>query len=217
MNRHVVGTFLLVGLLVTSGCIGFLTGDSALTFESNEVSVNGEAQSETGYDQARRTSSKVTKSFSAAGQTRNVTVVNHVAEYKRTVGVPGLAEQELARFTVFASPEVEVLDRTFNPLADLSNRDLAMQLQEKYETVSDVQAESDRTVTVLGQETTVTRFSAKATVEGGQQIDVYFHLTKFKHGDDFVVAVAIYPRELDGEQSKVDTLIAGIEHSAGED
>lgn len=213
MNRRVAAALLLAGLLATSGCIGFLTGQNALTFESNPVSVSGQAQSQTGYDQARKEPSTVTKSFSAAGETRNVTVTNHVAEYKRTVGVAGLAEGELARFTVISSPEVEVLGQTFNPLAELSNRELAAQFQKKYETVSDVQAVGDRTETVLGEEVTVTKFTARATIQGGQQMDVYLHITKFKHGDDYVVAVAVYPRQLDGEQENVNVLLSGIQHS----
>jgi len=209
--RRQLAAALLVVLMVSSGCIGFLTGSSALTFAANDVRVSDQALSETGYEESRDESQNVTRTVSAAGETRNVTVTNHVAEYQRSVSLLG-SSQPLARATVIASPEVEVAGQTFNPLADLSDRDLAQQLQSEYDTVENVQFESNRTVTVLGDEVTVSKFSAEATTQGGQSVDVFVHITKTKDGDDFVVGVAVYPQRLDGEQQAVDTLLSGIEH-----
>jgi hypothetical protein len=211
--RRQVAAALLVVLMVSSGCIGFLTGQSALTFAANDVSVSEQAREDTGYQQARDTSTNVTRTFSAAGTTRNVTVTNQVAEYQRSVSLLG-DSQPLARATVIASPEVEVAGQTFNPLADLSNRELAQRLQQQYDTVQNVQFRSNRTETVLGEEVTVSKFGAEATTEGGQSVDVVLHITKTKDGDDFVVGVAVYPERLDGEQQAVNTLFSGIQHES---
>lgn len=212
--RRQLAAALLVVLMVSTGCIGFLTGSSALTFAADDVRVSEQALSDTGYEQSRDTSQNVTRTFEAAGETRNVTVTNHVAEYQRSVSLLGNS-QPYARATVIASPEVEVAGQTFNPLSDLSNRDLAEQLQSEYETVQNVQFESNRTVTVLGDEVTVSKFSAEATTEAGQSVDVYVHVTKTQDGEDFVVGVAVYPQQLDGEQAAVDTLLSGIQHDTG--
>lgn len=209
--RRQLAAALLVVLMVSSGCIGFLTGSSALTFSANDVSVSEQARSDTGYEQSRDTTTEVTRTFAAAGETRNVTVTNHVAEYQRSVSLLGNS-QPYARATVIASPEVNVLGQTFNPLADLSNRELAQRLQSEYDTVQNVQYESERTETVLGEEVTVSKFSAEATTTAGQTMDVYVHITKTKDGDDFVVGVAVYPKQLDGEEQAVNTLLSGIEH-----
>ena len=209
--RRQLAAALLVVLLVSSGCIGFLTGSSALTFEADDVRVSEQALSDTGYEESRDTTQEITRTFTAAGESRNVTVTNHVAEYQRSVSLLGTS-QPYARATVISSPEVEVAGQTFNPLADLSNRDLAQQLQSEYETVQNVRFEENRTVTVLGDEVTVSKFSAEATTEGGQSVDVYVHVTKTRDGDDFVVGVAVYPQALDDEQESVDTLLAGIQH-----
>lgn len=213
--KRAVPALLLVGLLVTGGCLGFLTGEEAVKFESNEVSVSEDAQSATGYEQARKEANTITRNFSAAGETRQVKVTNHLAEYKRQVNIPALGEQELARFTVLSTPKVEVLDRTFNPVGDMSNREIAEMVQQEYQSVSDIQKTGERNVTVLGEQRKVTEFEARAQTVGGQQVDVYLHITKFGHGDDYIVSVAVYPQQLN-EQENVDRLLKGVEHATGE-
>lgn len=204
----------LVAVLLTSGCLGFITGQEAASFESTPVSVSESARSDAGYQEVRVESETVTRTFSAAGQSREVEVTNHVAEYSRSAQLPVLADQEVARFTVFSTPQVNVLNRSFNPVGDLSNRELAQRLQEKYETISDVRPVGNRTVTALGKGRRVSKFRATATTVGGQDVDVVLHVANFRHEDDFIVVVAVYPEKLDGEQANVDTLIGGIQHGA---
>jgi hypothetical protein len=204
----------LVGLLATSGCLGFITGSNALAFEADDVTVTQQARSDAGYSEARHEAFTNTQEFTVAGQTREVKVTNHIAEYERTVSLPVLGEQPLARFSVISSPGVEIAGQTLNPLGKFSDRELAMQFQEKYDTVSDVRFVDNRTVEVQGGQETVSKFTATATLESGQEADVYLHIAKYKDGDDFIVAVAVYPQNLDGEQSNVDTLLSGIEHPA---
>lgn len=213
--RRTLPAIVLAGLILTGGCIGFLTGEETLSFEADQATVDQDTRSETDYQQTRSESQTITRNFSAAGQTRTVTVTNQVTEYKRQISIPIVEDQELARFTVLSTPKVQVLNRTFNPVANLSNRQLAQQFQEKYETIDDVQHAGDRSVTVLGQETTVSKFSARAKIVDGQTIDVYFHIAQVDHGDDFIIGVAVHPQEVD-EQERVDQLYGGITHQSGE-
>jgi len=211
--RRQLAVALLVVLVVSSGCIGFLTGQSALTFAANDVSVSEQARSDTGYEQAVDDTQVVNRTFSVGGQSRNVSVTNHVAEYQRSVSLLGNS-QPLARMTVVSSPAVAVAGQTFNPLGDRTDRELAQQLQSEYRTVRNVQFEGDRTETVLDEEATVSEFSAEAETRAGQSVDVYLHIVKTRDGDDFVVGIAVYPQRLDGEQQAVDTLLSGIEHES---
>jgi hypothetical protein len=211
-RRRVAVGLALVALVATSGCIGFLTGSESLTFDSDPVAVSGDAQDESGYDEVRRGTENVTREFEVAGQTREVEVRNHQAEYSRTVSVPTVGEQEFARFTVLSTPKVEIAGETFNPVGDWDNRELALRLQQEYDTIENVREEDERTVTVLGNETTVTRFRADAQTEAGQSVEVFIDVTQVGDGDDFVVAVAVYPTELDGETDRVDTLLEGVQH-----
>ena len=43
-------------------------------------------------------------------------------------------------------------------------------------------------------------------------IDVYVHLTKVRHDGDYVIAIAVHPQGLPGEEERVDALLEGIEH-----
>lgn len=207
----------LAGLLVTSGCISFLTGEEALTFDSDTVSVDDTATQETGYEQFRNESSRMNRTYAVAGQERNVTVTNHVAEYAKSVSVPLFGDKQVARFTVFATPKVTIAGQgPFNPVSDMNNTQLALLLQRQYTSIDNVQRESERSTTVLGEETTVTKFRADATMVGGQSTEVFFHLTKVEDGDDYVVLLGIYPTQVE-EEENVFRMMAGAEHPAGDD
>lgn len=212
MKRGTV-TLLLVGLMVSSGCIGFLTGEKALTFTAGQATVSQQALSDTGYSKTRATDPVVTRNFSG----RQVKVTNHLVEYKRQVSVLGL-NQELARFTVMATPKVQIVDGgpVFNPVAKLSNQELAEQFQQKYKSVENVELVGNRSVPVLGENVRVSKFSARATTVSGQQMEVYLHIAQAETENDFVIAVAVYPQKLTGEQERINTLLKGIQHSPPE-
>lgn len=212
--RRSGGAAVLALLLVTSGCIGFVTGGKPLTFESGQVEVSQAAQRDTNYDRARAGTQAITRNFSVLGQTRQVKVTNYIAEYDRGVTLPLLGTQELARFTVLATPKVSVLGRTFNPVADFSNRELVQLLQRKYTAIQNVRLVGNRTVTILGEEVRVSKFSARATIQDGQTIDVYLHIAKTETDEDFVIAVAVHPQTLPAEQQAVNRLLGGIEHES---
>ncbi|MCG1003068.1 MULTISPECIES: DUF6517 family protein [Halobacterium] len=210
MQRRTAVAVALAALIATSGCLGILGGDG-LSFSASQATVSEDALQETGYEEASVNESVITREFSAAGQSRNVTVTNWVAMYERTVDVPVLGEQRAAVFGAFSSPEVSVVGQSFNPIDDYSEKDLAQLAQQQYDGLSVGQTASTRDVTVLNKSTTVTKFEGTADISG-QSVDVFIHVTKVKHDGDYVVAVAIYPQDLDGEQENVDELLAGLEH-----
>lgn len=209
MNRNVAAGTLLALLVVTSGCMGVLSGP--VTFSASEVSVSDQARADTGYEVNRTEQQTVTREFSAAGQTKEVEVNNWIAEYHKSVGIDGVAEQPVATFVVFASPQVDVLGQSFNPLDEYSNRELAETFTQRMENVEDVQQVSTRNETMLGETTEVTTFEATVTTAMGIEFDASLHVTKVKHDGDFVVAVGAYPKQIDGE-GDVNRLIEGVEH-----
>lgn len=213
--RRVVASLALAVLLVTSGC-SFITGQDALTFTASDVSVSQQAVDDTGYSESRDTTQGITRNFTVGNETRTVEVTNHIAEYKRQVEVGPVVSGELARFTVFSTPKVSIAEQgPFNPVGELSNAELARRLQQEYDTIQNVQLVENRTQQMLGEEVTVSKFSAEARTQAGQTVDVYLHVAKTDHGDDFVVAVAVYPQQLDGEQQRVNTMLGGVQHETG--
>lgn len=212
MTRNVVVGVALALMILTSGCIGVLSGP--VTFTASEATVSDAALQDTGYEENRTTEMTVSQTFSAAGQRKEVKVVNWISEYHHSVGIPGLAEQKVAVFATFASPQVEVLGKSFNPLSKYDNRQLAEQFTAKLQNVRIQREVGTRQVTMLGNRTTVSKYEATVTTVAGLQFDAYLHVTKVEHGDDHVVALAVYPTQLDGHDQKVDRLIEGLRHEA---
>lgn len=208
-RSNAIGTALLVALVATSGCLGLLTGDAS--FEASPASVGDAALEETGYELSDNRTQNLSRNVSAAGQEREVTVVNHLATYNRNVSFGPLGEQEVARFALLSTPAVEIGGRTLNPVGDWSERRIVERLSSQYSGLNDVSHQDNRTVAALGEDRTVERFTGTARIQG-QRIDVTLHVTKFQHGEDFVVAVGIHPEQLPDEQDRVDTLLSGVEH-----
>lgn len=214
-DRRALANVAVAALLLTAGCVGFLTGEEALSFDASRVVVADDAHSEAGYEEVRVESTETNQSVTVAGQTRTVSMTNRVAGYQRAVELGPAGNRSFAQFTVFTTPLIEVAGQTLNPLTGVSDREVVAQLRTGYDSLEDVRPAGNRTVEVLGEGRTVSRFHATSTV-AGKEVDLTLHVTKFRHGEDVVVAVAIHPARLDGERARVETMLGGIEHEAGD-
>jgi len=194
----------------TAGC-GFITGDEALSFVAEPAPVGEQALSETGYEQSQLRTQNVSREFTVAGQTRQVNVTNELAMYERSVELGLLGEQRAAVFVTFSSPEVSVAGQSFNPISDMSGRQLLSRFSSQYEGLTVGQQVDNRTQTVLGQETAVEKYDGSAQLSGSS-VDVSVHVTRVEHQDDYIVALGIYPQQLSGEEEHVFTMLDGIEH-----
>ncbi len=211
MRAHrTIASVLLAALIVTSGCVGFLTGSEALEFSASKATPSDRALSDTGYEEVGVEEQTVNETVSAAGQEREVEVTNWMAQYDRSVDLGTLGSQRAAVFVAFATPQVEVAGKTFNPVGDMSNRELLRQLQSRYDGLQVGAQVGNDSVTALGEERAVETYEGQAGFQGATA-DVYVHVTTFEHDGDFVIAVAVYPQQLDGEQERVYALIGGLE------
>ncbi|QLG62590.1 DUF6517 family protein [Halorarum salinum] len=213
-RRVLLGGTALTLAAGTAGCLGFLTGEEPLSFEAEPAAAADGTASETGYETDGPRAETVTREFTAAGQTREVEVTNRITTYEKTVEVGTLGEAKLGVFAAIASPKVEIAGRTLNPIEDHSNDDLVELLASQYEGIEDPSAVDERTVETLGSETTFTKYEAVATFDG-QEVDVYVHVGRVESGDDFVVAMGVYPRAMeDQEEPNVVSLAGSLEHPA---
>lgn len=212
MQRRTVA-ILAVALTMTSAGCGFLLGNEALSFSSDPVTVADQTVSNTGYEETNVTAENATRNFSAAGETRTVRVVNHLAQYERQVQLSTIGEsQPAAVVVVLSSPEIDVAGQTLNPISGLDERQILDKFSSSYEGLTVGQRVDNRTVQSLDGERTLSKFEGTATLAGTEQ-DVYVHVTKYKHESDFVTAVAIYPQSLEGEEDTVVTLLNNFEHA----
>ena len=211
-GRRLAVALSVVLLTTTAGC-GFITGESALTFSASPTTVTDGAQSETGYEEVTVEEQTVTRTFSAADQSREVEVTNQLAQYERQVDLGPLGSPRAAVFVTLTSPEVEVAGQTFNPISDMSNREILAEFESQYDGISVGDRVGSQSVAVLGGSASVEKFEGSATLSG-TQVDTYVHAMKVKDGGDYVVAVAIYPQQIPGEEEEVLGLIEALEHSS---
>jgi hypothetical protein len=208
MNRQAAVAAALAVLVAASGCMGILGGP--VSFSASQATAADATLEETGYEEVNVSESEITREFSAAGQSKNVTVTNWIAMYERQVEVLGMS-QRAAVFGAFATPQVEVLGQTFNPIEDYSNRRLVNLAQQQYSGLTIGEQAGTRNVQMLNTTAEVAKFNGEASI-GGSSVDVYVDVTKVKHDGDIVVGIAIYPQRLDGEQQKVDALLQNLQH-----
>jgi len=204
---------LLTVLVVTSGCIGFLTGEEAITVEAEKAVTDQAVAEDGGYELNQSETIAIERNLTFAGVTRQVRVTNWVTTYDKAVEIPLFGRLRLGMFGVISTPAVEIAGEPRNPIGDYDNDQLVALFESRYQQISDVERVSSRQLTVLGKETTVTKYAATTTIQG-QEVDVYVHVTKLQHESDFIVALGIYPRQLDGEQDNVLEMMRAIEHPA---
>jgi hypothetical protein len=211
--RKLAVALLLAVLVVSSGCVGFLLGNEALSFTAEPAVTDDAAASEAGYETSGTNSSTTERTFTVAGQERQVEVTNRMTTYEKSVELPVLGEVRAGTLSLISTPAVEIGPRTFNPIGDYDNDRLVGLVESQYGGVSDTERVSSTEIRMLGTTTNVTKYAATATLQG-QEVDVFIHVTKVRDGEDFVVGVGVYPQRLDGEEENVLAMLRAAEHPA---
>lgn len=201
----------LVAAVLTSGCVGVLTGSEPAVFEASPAEVSEEARAETDFQPEDDRVEWTNRTVEVAGQEREVRVRNHVALYERPAVAEGPDDITFGVFAVVATPQASIAGQALNPIGRMDPRQLVEQIAQQQGNLRDVQREGTRNVTVLGTEEEVVRFSAVAEQQG-VEVPVYVEVTRVSHDGDFVIALGIYPQGSDELRSQVTTLFRGVEH-----
>ncbi|WP_121821537.1 DUF6517 family protein [Halostella salina] len=212
LSRRAFGGLVTGAIVAGSGCLGFILGNEAQEFEASAATAGDASLEETEYEAAGEQESErmeIDRTFSAANQERQVVAVNYMSEYDRSVSVLSV-EQRAAVFVAFSTPKVEILGETFNPIEEMSNRDLIQQVQGKYGGMEVGDEVGTTDVSTLGETVTLSKFEGQADLDG-TTVDVYIHIGQVDHDGDYVVPIAVYPRQLDEEENVV-ALVEGLEH-----
>lgn len=213
--RRTGAALALGGIGATSGCLGVITGSEPAEFSANLASVPDSTLESTGFEEYRVEPLEITREFEAAGQTREVVVTNQLAQYDKAAEVFG-ERLRASLFVALSTPAVEIAGRTFNPVGDLSTRELAQRMLTRYDDVQNLSQEGEDTVSVLGTDTTVGLFTADATVAQNVTTEVTLHVAEaVRSGPDFVVAVGAYPSMLSDQGDDVRTMLRAVDHDGG--
>lgn len=195
-----------------SGCLDFITGGAA-EFEASPSRVPQSVLDETGYELDGVSDQEIERTFEAGGESRDVVVTNKIAEHHKSVSIveAGLDDADAAVFTSMTTPQAEVLGESFNPVEDMSAREIAQMVQQQYELAANPSQENEQTVTINGEETTMTKFRADARFQGNP-VELFMHITEaVELGDDFVVTFGGYPTVLSGEEANIVQMAEAVE------
>lgn len=205
----------------TAGCTDQLPfiGDGPLEFSAVPASVPETVLDETGYEEHEVEEVVTEETFEVGGRTQDVVVTNWQAEYDKAVDLgeflPSDERVRAAVVTVLTTPQVDVLGRSFNPVADMESEELAEMVQDQFEQFDGMERVGEETLAVGGESTTVGEFEGEAVLaEGGGTIDLTLHIGEaVESGDDLVVAVGGYPTQLrEQERSHVVSMFEAIDH-----
>ncbi|MFC6785134.1 DUF6517 family protein [Halobaculum halobium] len=192
-----------------------MTGSEPAEFSASVASVPDSTLESTGFEEYRVEPMEITREFTVADQTREVVVTNQVAEYDKAAEILGERIQA-SLFVALSTPAVEIAEQTFNPVGELSTRELARRMLSQYDGISNLQSDGEETVTVLGTDTTVGLFTADATVTEGVTVEIRLHVSEaVRAGGDFVVTVGAYPTRLSGQADDVRTMMRSVTHDGG--
>lgn len=197
----------------SAGCVGVITGSEPAEFSSGTATVPASALEGTGYESVGVEALEIDETFSVAGQERRVVVTNRLAQYDKSIELLTGDSYRGALFAVLATPAIEILGRTMNPVAELGSGELARRALAEYEGLGTLREEGTETVTVLGTETEVGLFSTDAEIVAGVTTEVRIHVAEaVRAGEDFVIAIGAYPALASGEADAVRTMMRAIRH-----
>lgn len=207
MNRRTVlaglGATCLAGL---SGCLGLV---GLAEHESSPAGVEVAAREETDYEQTAIEPLSVEREVGPTNET--VTVTNYMTSHEKGVDMGQLGRQRGAVFNVLTTPAVNILGRELNPVKEMSTAELVDLVRQNYDGIENIQHKSDTDITVLGQSTTQSRFTADATFHG-QDVPVNVHITEAVEADtDLLVTIGVYPEYVQRfEEPHITTLTEAV-------
>ncbi|MDL5362812.1 DUF6517 family protein [Halalkalicoccus sp. NIPERK01] len=210
MTRRAFGGLVAGTAAATAGCMEAATGDGPLTFEATEIRASETAVEDTGYDHRTTETVPFTKEFEVGGVSREVRADTVVSKYDKAIDMGPLGSQRSALFVVASTPKAEVGGRTFNPIEDMDNRELAEEFQSRYGEVTIRDEISTEVISVLDEDVDLSTFEAETELEG-QPIDVRLHLGVAETDDDLVVLLGGHPRRITDEEANIVTLAESVE------
>ncbi|MFD1563989.1 DUF6517 family protein [Haloarchaeobius amylolyticus] len=214
MNRRTVLAGLgAAGFAGLSGCLGLVGLDE---HESSPAGVEAGAREETGYEQTAIEPLSVEREVGPTNET--VTVTNYMTAHEKSVDMQLLGSRRGAVFNVLTTPQVSILGRELNPVEEMSTQELVDLVRQNYDGIENIEHEDDTDVTVLGQSTTQSRFTADAEFDG-QDVPVNVHITEaVEADDDLLVTIGVYPEYVQPqEEPNITTLVEGVTTDVDED
>ncbi|WP_299233118.1 DUF6517 family protein [Natronomonas sp.] len=205
-RRKLLATAGAAAALGVSGCLGAIGMDE---HEASPAGVEQAVREETGYEQTNVEELVVERTVDAVSE--DITVTNYLTEHEKAVDLGPIGSPRAAAFIVLTSPQITLVGREFNPIAEMSAEELIGMIEADFDRINNAELVSEGEATVLGQETTEALFEAEAQV-GGVPIDLNVHITEsVRTTSDHLVTVGVYPVQLESQEAdNIAALVGGI-------
>lgn len=189
--------------VLSSGCLGGVA-DGDFSFTASEVSVRDGAVAETGFEIRNAESIEVDRSVDVGGATRQVTISSHVVILRKEYG-----GAPTGHAVVLSTPKAGAFGQGLNPLGFVGEEELVSRIVSRTSAggIEGLNRSGNRSVRILGADRTVSVYAAR-----GENGDVRVVLTRFAHGDDYIVGVGITPAGVSDGTADVLGIFRGVEH-----
>jgi hypothetical protein len=147
---------------------------------------------------------------------RDVTITNHVRAYGPESNESAGENVTPAVMFLVSTPQAKVAGQGTNPLGRVPLEELVSRVASRGEGFDDMEKVGSRTIESLGTETTVEKYVTTATFED-ESVETFVYVTRIPHGDDYVIAVAVLPKEFDEDEETLYELMRNVDHDDGED
>lgn len=213
MLRGVTAIALAV-LLVLAGCSG--PGDRTpepIEGTASAATIDDDDLSAAGYERALVESRGVnrTGTIDVSGDVEMTVEYRVRATARRAVyrSTDGDLPSIVALYSVpLVSPDS--VDATIDPLGDRSTAAVVGRVQGTYADVQSLEWVENRSVKLLGNETTLVEYATTAAVDG-QSVDVVVSVARVRHAGDVVRVVVILPRD-SADPTAVRRLLGAVQH-----
>lgn len=218
MNRRraltVIGTVTVTGL---AGCVGGEDGTISGSASAAEIP-DGDRE---GYEADGPEKIALNETIEVSGVSRDVDLQMWSAAYAKT-------ENQTGVFLV-STPDVKVAGVSANPLTRLSGADLITRVADeglaRTDTdldVKEIEKEEETNIDVLGEERTVSVFSAlldlgesdgSGEIEGseGGEVPILLYVISMTHEEDVLLSVGFHPEPVEARE-EITSMMGAIEH-----
>ena len=200
-----------VGGLSVASLAGCALLEDEIQRSASPAELGTETRQQTGFEHQGTEELTLTETVEVAGESRDLSLTNYLATYRRTVPA---AEAAVASFQAFTTPSVTVANREANPIWDIEPKRLIQRVATGPQLggVQDIREVGTREIRSLGATRTISILEGTAERQG-QEFDVRLPTGKFKHDGDILVLVGGYPPALGG-QEQVQRAIEELVHPA---
>jgi hypothetical protein len=201
-------------LVVVAGCASSGSGGEPIRASASPAIVGEDVLDAAGYRDGEPSTGHLNVTVSASIQGD---VELHASRAVRATTARVVYRRGDAVFATYSVPAVTLLPQSArivrNPAATLSTAELVERAQPTYADVSGLTESGTSTVSMLGNETTLTTYRGTAT-RGGESVDVAVLVATVRHDDAFVTAVAVSPATAE-ERGRVERLVGAVQAPGG--